>query len=201
VKPDLSVLVLAGGDARRLGGRKADRQVGARRLVDCVLDVAHAVSDDVILLSRDRDLTAADTRRVPDESQLIGPLAGLAAGLGAAVHDWCLLLPCDMPHAHAGVVALLQAALAEAPDARAVTVHADGMPQPFHALYHRDVLEDVTTIGLSARPSMRALLARLGEQGRRQDIPVESLGSFADGRFLQDVDTPADLARLSTPTA
>ena len=30
MNPDLSVLVLAGGDARRLGGRKADRPVTTR---------------------------------------------------------------------------------------------------------------------------------------------------------------------------
>jgi molybdopterin-guanine dinucleotide biosynthesis protein A len=195
------VLVLAGGDARRLGGHKADRPVGGRRLVDNVLDIAHRVSDDVILLKRDRPLDAEGTRSVRDAESLRGPLAGLAAGLEAAGNPWCLLLPCDMPHAHQEVVSLLWAGRTEAPAARVITVRADGMSQPFHALYHRDVLRDVIEVGLSPRPSMRALLARLAATGRHLDIPLESLGAFADGRFLQDVDTPADLARLSASTA
>ena len=55
--------------------------------------------------------------------------------------------------------------------------------------------------GASDRPSLRALLARPDAEGRHAARPVESLGSFADGRFLHDVDTPADLARLSITTA
>ena len=201
MKPDLSVIVLAGGDAKRLGGRKADRPVGSRRLMDRVLDVAHAVSDDVLLLGRDRGLDAPDVRLCSDESPLRGPLAGLAAGLRAARHSWSLLLPCDMPHARAEVVSSLWKARGELSAARAVTVYSGGMSQPFHALYHRDALSTVLETGRSSRPSLRAFLACLAAQGRLLDVQVERLGSHADGRFLQDVDTPADFAKLLAATA
>ncbi|MDG2149405.1 MAG: NTP transferase domain-containing protein [Planctomycetota bacterium] len=201
MKPDLSVIVLAGGDAKRFGGRKADRPLGSGRLMDRVLDVAHAVSDDVLLLGRDRGLEAPGVRRLPDESALRGPLAGLAAGLRAARNAWSLLLPCDMPHARTEVVSKLWSARGNLSSARAVTVHSGGMSQPFHALYHRDVLSEVLAVGHSSRPSLRSLLADLAAQGRLLDIHVESLGSHADGHFLEDVDTPADFARLLATTA
>ncbi len=198
MSPDLSVIVLAGGDARRLGGRKADRRVRGRRLVDPALELARGISDDVLLLGRGRDLPAPGARPVDDVAGIDGPLAGLAAGLSAARHPWCLLLPCDLPDPSAAVVTRLLAARDATPDARAIVVSTGGRPQPFHGLYHRDTGDVARRLGAAGgrTASLRALLAALREDGRLLEVPLAALGADADGRFLRDVDTPADLARL-----
>jgi len=198
----LSVIVLAGGDARRLGGRKADRHVAPRqRLMDPALELAAELSDDVLLLDRTRSLPAPGTRRVADLPDVPGPLGGLGAGLAAARHDWCLLLPCDLPRPDRRVVDALLADLAgdatSAFDAAVVT--DDARRQPFHGLYHRRLLETVTELASGPletheRRSLTALLERCARRGRLLERPLDTLGAAADGAFLQDVDTPADLA-------
>ena len=199
MSPDLSVLVLAGGDARRLGGRKAERLVRGRRLVDPALELAARVSDDVLLLGRGRELPAPGTRAVDDAPGLTGPLAGLAAGLDAARHDWCLLLPCDLPDPSAAVVDRLRSARDAHPDARAVVVRSDDLAQPFHGLYRTNVADRARTLGArrGRQGSLRALLDDLRASGHLHEVPLATLGADADGRFLRDVDTPAELARLN----
>ncbi|MBM3985419.1 MAG: molybdenum cofactor guanylyltransferase, partial [Planctomycetes bacterium] len=46
----LSVLVLAGGEGRRMGGRKDGLPVGGRPLLERALQVAQVLSDDVVVL-------------------------------------------------------------------------------------------------------------------------------------------------------
>ncbi len=199
--PQLSVLVLAGGDASRLGGQKAERPFAGGRLVDTVLAVAQSVSTDVLLLSRDRTLPAERTRRIPDEPGLRGPLAGLAAGLRAARHEWSLLLPCDQPFAQESVIERLRQAAANEPWARCIAfqtraLQTGPMVQPFHALYHRELLDQVLETGVSQRPSLRSLLEQVDGSGRLCQVRTDTLGDHADERFLHDVNTPAEYEKL-----
>ena len=191
---DLSVLVLAGGAARRLGGRKADRRVGDRRLVDQVVDVARKLSDDVILLPGDRRLDVPGTRKVPDAQAIDGPLSGLLAGLTTAQRAWSLLLPCDMPQVSARVVRRLLAA--REGDAEAIVVHDGQRLQPFHGLYHRDLVTRLGAYLSAGGRSLTGLLERVRLAGHLRGLPLALLGEDADGRFLRDIDTPDALRRL-----
>lgn len=191
---ELSVLVLAGGEARRLDGMKAERPLGRRRLVDGVLDVARALSDDVLLASRDRRLPAPGTRRIDDRAEWVGPLAGLAAGLAAARHAWCLLLPCDMPFASVEVVR--RQAASRRPGDQAVAVHDGVRAQPFHALYARELLPVVERYYQRGGRSLLGVLEACGRAGGLRLVSTSGLGAHADGRFLLDVNTAAALRAL-----
>jgi len=189
----LSVVVLAGGRARRLGGRKADLVVGGRSLLGRVLDAARSLSDDVLLLPGDRDVLATDgVRVVPEGVAGRGPLAALGAGLAAARHEWSLLLPCDAPQPSAAVArALLRRARSSLRPA-VVVRDGDGRLQPFHGLYHRLLAPEVDA-HLSA--GGRSLLGFLDAWGP-EVVPAAELTALDAGRrFLIDVNTPADLAR------
>lgn len=185
-KPRLSVLVLAGGRATRMGGEKASLPVGGVPLVERVLELARAVSDDVVLLPGDRDLDAAGVTRVADAPEPDGPLGALVSGLEAVRHDWCLLLPCDLPFADAEVVeGLRQRAAATAADA-VVLQDASGL-QPFHGLYRTHPTRSALTDWVAGGGrSLRGLLERLN---------VEAVPAAEDAPSLLDVDTPADLQR------
>lgn len=93
----LAVVILAGGDARRMGGGKPLRPLGSQSLLDHAVARAKDWSDRIFVAVRSPeqvgDIGLALLRDVPG---IAGPIAGLAA---AASVECSLLLtiPCDMP--------------------------------------------------------------------------------------------------------
>ncbi len=196
----LTALVLAGGAASRLGGSKCDRDVGGRTLLERSLDLAQAVADDVVLLTGPArrpgaglDLALAGrpgVRCVADGEDLLGPLAGLSAGLAAARCEWAVLLACDMPFVTPAAVAAL-ARRASRCEADAVVIRTPAGLAPMPALYHRRVLAALAARRGVADLSLQGLLAAVP----RREAGPDELGEALDGRLLDNVNTPDDLER------
>ena len=99
--PPCSVLLLAGGRGRRMGGMdKGLVEFAGRPLIATMSERVQPITDDLIIsCNRNAENYApwAD-RLVTDEGDdFPGPLAGIRAGLAAMRHDWLLVLPCDAP--------------------------------------------------------------------------------------------------------
>lgn len=194
MRPGVTALVLAGGAASRMGGSKADRRLGGRTLLERSLALADAVADEVLLLPGGRDLPAAAAGRrvVTDWAQGhgLGPLAALGAGLEAARHPWCLLLPCDMPWLRADVARrLVERAGAARQDV--VAVRTDAGWEPFLALY-RSALADRVRDELGAG---RRSLAGLIERSATLAVAPEELADLdPELRSLRSLNTLEELA-------
>lgn len=99
--PPCSILLLAGGQGRRMGGRDKGLIVWLDRpFIEHLYALVRPLTDDLIIsCNRNREQYAryAD-RLVEDEQQdFPGPYAGIRAGLAVAQHDYLLVIPCDMP--------------------------------------------------------------------------------------------------------
>jgi len=193
----LTGLVLAGGAARRLGGRKTDRLVGGRALVRHAVDLARACCDEVVLLADNVEPPAGvlepaagrpAPRRVADWPGARGPVAALGAGLEAARHPWSLVLACDMPFYDRAAVEDLLAACRRAGGARVVAWSGPRGPEPFGALWHREALDVLRPACAAGGGALRDVLACL---------PVELVEPSDPARreALTNVNTPDDLAR------
>jgi len=193
-RPALTALVLAGGAARRMGGAKADHPFGARTLLECSLALATTVADETLLLAGEREVSLAGwerVRRIPDLPEGSGPLRGLAAGMSAAAHEWCLLLACDMPLLTSRTVRLLIAHAATAVPAEDGVLFASARGwEPFPALLRRRTLSAVLRTMLLPDHSLQALAAGLAL--RRVELS-ELRGIEPDLRSLSNVNTPLDL--------
>lgn len=186
-RPDVLVVVPAGGTSRRLGGGdKTALDVGGRAVLHRLLDdlspwptvvVADPPPPDV----RARAPHARWTREDPPGA---GPLAALAAGLAAAPGARVLVAVAgDQPFAGRAVPALL-AALDAAPDAdAALAAGPDGRPQPLLAAYRTAAVAAVLRGPVAHRP-VRALWSDL----RRVAVELPAA-------VVLDVDDPTDLAR------
>lgn len=142
--PSLTIAILAGGAASRLGGRdKGLATFDGRALVDHVLDAAGTMSGRPfeLLVVANRNLVdyARRARTVTDAiAGHPGPLAGIAAALAACTTPWLLTLPVDCPDPPAGLPArLAQAAARDAADA--LVAHDGERRQPLFALYRREL--------------------------------------------------------------
>ncbi|TMR90864.1 NTP transferase domain-containing protein [Nonomuraea basaltis] len=118
-------VILAGGEARRLGGRdKPALTVGGRSLVENVV-AAVSGSRRTIVVGPERPIPGVVfAREDPPHS---GPVPALAAGLETATAPWVVLLAGDLPFlTTAHVTALLEAAAGAAAPVGGVVMVDDG---------------------------------------------------------------------------
>lgn len=139
----LFVLVLAGGEGRRMGGGKPARLLGGERLIDRAVRLARQWSNDpVVALREGRDNGRPDARVVCDRPGVEGPLAGLAAGVTLAIEegaDRLLLIPADMPFLPDDLAAGLGTAL-DASDVGCAMASSGGRRHPVCSLWALDRL-------------------------------------------------------------
>jgi molybdopterin-guanine dinucleotide biosynthesis protein A len=198
-------VVLAGGQATRLGGTaKARLVVDGERLLDRALAASGRAREVVVVGPPELAdaLTAAPPNEAPpnevrhtpvltrEDPPFGGPVAGLAAGLralpapGAA---WVLLLAVDVPYA-AGAITLLEQAVSREPVDGAYLVRA-GRAQWLVGLYRRAAL-DAALRGITTDGAPMKHLA-----GGLRCAEVPDRAGWSD-----DIDTPADAARLGATT-
>ena len=122
-----SALILAGGQATRLGGIAKHALVidGETIFARQVRVLAPRVAE--ILVSCASEVPGY--RTVRDAVMGAGPLAGIAAGLAAATTPWLLVVAGDMPELRGTVIDLLLAACA-AEKHDAVGIRIGELPQP-----------------------------------------------------------------------
>jgi molybdopterin-guanine dinucleotide biosynthesis protein A len=138
---EVSGIVLAGGQGRRMGGvDKGLQLLRGKPMVAWVLErLAPQVSE--ILVNANQNLEAYARfgyRVVPDAlGGFAGPLAGLHAGLAAASHPLAVTVPCDSPFLPLDLVVRLRSALG----ANDLAVAKTGeQPHPVFSLVRRAVL-------------------------------------------------------------
>ncbi|GAA4004092.1 molybdenum cofactor guanylyltransferase [Allokutzneria multivorans] len=175
----MELIVLAGGQGRRLGGRdKAAIVLGGRTLLDRVLDVVPPGSRIVVVgPPRETARPVVWTREEPPGG---GPVAGLAAGLALVDSDLVAVLAVDQPGVTASTVDRLRTALTAGVDG-VVLVDADDRPQWTAGVWRTRALRRCLPDS-PAGASLRRVLAAL---------TVHRLPS--EHSETDDIDTPADL--------
>jgi len=162
----VGAVILAGGQARRMGGTdKGLVKLQGRPMAAWVLSVL-APESDCVVINANRNSAAYASLGVSvvsdDIADFPGPLAGLLSASEALTTDWVLMCPCDSPFISTDLIrALIAAARSQHP--ATITVAHDGERlQPVFALVPR-----------SARHALRAYLQR-GE--RKIDRWYEEMG-------------------------
>lgn len=188
MNPDITGLVLAGGQGRRMGGvDKGLQPLQGRPMVEHVIArLRPQVGSILINANQNLDRYAEfGCPVVPDAiTGFAGPLAGLHAGLGAATTPFVVTAPCDSPFLPSDLVARLAAARA-AQDADLAVARTGDQPHPVFALVATRML-----------PHLAEFLAR-GE--RKIDIWYASLKvvevPFEDEAAFSNINTRAELAQ------
>jgi len=158
-----SGIILAGGEARRAGGReKYFFSHCGETFISRLVTTLNEIVDEIIIVVRDSDQClrfsgVAGVRVVPDRCQGRGPVGGIHAGVCEAEGDYFFAVACDMPCVSASVIDHLFHA-AEGYDA-AIPRWENGMTEPLHAVYRREALVQ-RFAGVQAY-SMRDLMAGL----------------------------------------
>src|SRR3977135_4313312 len=107
-----SLLVLAGGDSRRMGHAKAWLKAGDTSLLRYVVErLAPTFSEVMVSFAEPEQLEEpVPFRIVFDRKRSAGPLAGIEAGLEAARNEVMFAVACDMPYVTQDVAHMATAA-------------------------------------------------------------------------------------------
>lgn len=143
ISGEVTGLILAGGQARRMGGvDKGLQNFRGKRLIDHVYErLAPQVGGIVINANQNHDAYKTFGVRVVSDAigNFAGPLAGLHAGLSVSRRPYLVSAPCDSPFLPADLVARLYAGLAASGADIAVAKTGD-QPHPVFCLARRGVL-------------------------------------------------------------
>ena len=144
--PDVTGIVLAGGQGRRMGG--VDKGLvdlaGAPMVAHILARLVPQVGDVLINANQNLDrYRALGYPVVPDAvGGFAGPLAGLHAGMTQATREFVVTVPCDSPFLPRDLVTRLRTRLDETGAQVAVAKTFD-QPHPVFALVRRDLLPNL----------------------------------------------------------
>jgi molybdopterin-guanine dinucleotide biosynthesis protein A len=180
-----SLLVLAGGESRRMGRPKAWLEVGDTFLLRHVVgNLSSAFAEVIVSFAEPEQLEQPIPYRVVfDRKHSAGPLAGLEAGLLAARHDVTFAVACDMPYVTFEVAEM---AIAAARRCDAALPRVDGRPEPLCGAYKRSALPFIT----GALNTGRLKAADIAD-----DLDVTWLEGL-DPKLFRSLNTAEDLERF-----
>jgi molybdopterin-guanine dinucleotide biosynthesis protein A len=184
---DLSGIVLAGGQSRRMGANKALLDVGGMPMIQRVLKALRTCCAEVFIVAKDpAAYSRLGVRVVPDDAPEQAPLVGVVAGLRATRTPYAFVAACDVPFLSPDVVAWMATL---APDHDAVVPRVDGRWHPLHAVYAAHAhaaLEAEWTSGVRRMSeALRAL--------RIREVSAEDLGAVDPRlRTLRNVNTDSE---------
>jgi molybdopterin-guanine dinucleotide biosynthesis protein A len=96
-RPRLTGVLLVGGASVRFGSPKALAVLGGETLAERAWRVLGEACDERIAVGKQADGLGLPFALVDDGSDVRAPIAGVVAGLRAAAHDLCVVLPVDCP--------------------------------------------------------------------------------------------------------
>lgn len=167
IRTDVSALILAGGQSRRMGQDKALVLWQGVPLIQRVYQVARQCCASVYLVTpwpeRYQAQLGEPLMLISDELPDQGPLMGLRQGLGWVTTPWVLALACDLPNLDPTVLQGWMAQLAGlAPDCLAyVPRQVTGEWEPLCGFYRREAYGALESYLQAGGRSCLSWLARL----------------------------------------
>jgi molybdopterin-guanine dinucleotide biosynthesis protein A len=138
------IVILAGGEGRRIGGGKPMRMLGGKTLLDRALAIARGWSDEVLVADGTSDAPGIE-----------GPLGGVASALARGGD--ILTIPCDMPFLPGDLPERLGRT-----GAAAALAQSGGRLHPVCALWRARAGEGLAAYAASGRRSLHGFAEAVG---------------------------------------
>jgi molybdenum cofactor guanylyltransferase len=183
-----SLVILAGGQSRRMGRDKASLPVDGSTLLRHLVERLRSQADELIVAGGvDPGITRV--RWVADRVRGAGPLGGMAAGLRVATAPAVWIVACDLPD----VVPALGQLLLEAIDGHeAVVPRVEPRPEATCAVYRTELAERIEGLLQAGHRSVRSLL----DCSDVRYLDAAELRTIdPDLRSFRNVNTPDEYAR------
>src|SRR6267378_320292 len=183
-----TLLVLAGGESRRMGRTKAWLEVGETTLVRWVAErLAPGFSEVVVSFAEPEQVEQLLPYRIVfDRKPSAGPLAGLEAGLITARNEITFAVACDMPYVTREVAEM---AVVATRSCDAAIPKIGGRPEPACAAYRRSAVGAIIERSL---PSTGGCLVKIVVTVKQVPDPNSATVLEADNTLSRDKEVVLD---------
>ena len=205
---DVTGVILAGGESRRMGSNKALLPYRGGRFIEAIhRQLAEIFSEVILVTNSPQQYAFLPCRTVPDLFAGMGVLAGIHSGLYHSSSPAIFAVACDMPYLVEGLVRHLAS---QADPGGVLIPESPGGLEPLHAVYGKGCLAAIEATLLSGQRRIvsffdRTTVNRMNrEQVARFDpafvsfininTPVDYF-SLRDGERLAERLEPAQLPR------
>jgi molybdopterin-guanine dinucleotide biosynthesis protein A len=188
---NISAVLLAGGESRRMGKDKATVLFRGKLLWEKQLDLLRKLEPEEILVSARTDppWRPDDMQVVADDPPSRGPLSGLAASLAKMRSAHLLALAIDMPFMSETYLRYL---CDQIEPGIGVVPKINNRAEPLAAIYPQEAAGEVRAALSGTDYSLQTLTTRLVEAGKLRPIPVTE----RQKKLFLNVNALADLATL-----
>jgi molybdenum cofactor guanylyltransferase len=185
---NISAVLLAGGQSRRMGRHKATLSCRGKMLWQVQLELLRKLDPAEIFVSARTDPSwrPDDVQFVTDVSPSRGPLSGIAASLGQMRTSHLLVLAIDMPFMSENYLCCL---CYQIEPGRGVLPKIDNRAEPLAAIYPCEARVDFRSALAGTDFSLQTLTSRLVRAGKLRTIVV----SEEAREFFRNVNQPADV--------
>ena len=159
---DFTVIILAGGESRRMGSLKALALYRGRELIRYPIDLARSLSGRILIAGSNPELERFGIPTLRDHYEVRAALTGIHAGLRASRTDWNLVLTCDMPLVSRGLIEKMVVLLNDR--VKIVVPRHQERTEPLCGFYHRSLLPVIESNVESGMMSPLALLPLVPHQ-------------------------------------
>ncbi len=187
---DVTGVLLAGGNSRRMGEDKRYLVVGEQTLLERGLAVLRSIFQEVlVVIAQDSLPLDVDARVVRDLVPDCGSLGGLYTGLTEATTPYIFVVACDMPFLDPAVITQFTSRRASAD---IVMAKLAARLHPMHALYGKGCLPVVEQMIRARQLKIQEMLSHASLRVRYV-TEADLVTIDPSGRSFQNVNTPADL--------
>ena len=187
---DVTGVLLAGGNSRRMGEDKRYLVVGEQTLLERGLAVLRSIFQEVlVVIAQDSLPLKVAARVVRDLVPDCGSLGGLYTGLTQATTPYIFVAACDMPFLDPAVITQFTSRRASAD---IVMAKLAARLHPMHALYSKGCLPVLEQMIRARQLKVQEMLSHASLHVRYV-TDADLLTIDPSGRSFQNVNTPADL--------
>ena len=185
-RSELTGIVIAGGNSRRMGAEKGLLSFGGKPLITYPVGVLKEVCAKVLVNANSHSYDFLGLKVIADNSQGGGPMKGIYSGLLASETEYIIVLSCDMPMISAELIKHLSAS---ADGSKAVVAFHKGFAEPLCGIYHRSLIAELESHIIAEKFKLITFLEKTGARFVKID---EKLDFYHPHLFL-NVNTPHDI--------
>lgn len=200
-----SLILLAGGRGRRMGGNKLFLAVEGEPALDFFLGSVALFFEKTVVCAgpgekkilEDLGVTSRGVIVTEDRRDAIGPLEGLRQGLAAMPTEWGFLLGVDMLNASEAVIRQMWALTP--PDVDVSCLAEDGRPNALHAFYKKNCLACIDDVMIDGKTTARGgprIISFYNKMNVRKISPEEFAHLPGWRRSFDNFNTPEELEGL-----
>lgn len=192
---ELSVVIQAGGESKRMGRDKGLVRLGNRYMIEHIIDKVGGLGDELLLVTnKPTQYVYFGLRMVSDPQPGMGVLPGLQTALANATGEYVLVIACDMPFLNVPLLKYqIEIAFDKSCETDVVVPRWHNRLQAFHAVYRR---ENCLTAVQHTITDKQEKMTSLFPYVQIRKIEPEVVTQYdPDGHSFFNVNTPEDLTK------